>query len=179
MPAPASVVPTVSPEVLILMNAMSQEMSSPRGPDLPAPLPGTDDGWVLHVVRAGGLTGGVQDDFTLNSLGHFSCAVSGPACPAESHAVPAEPLIQLTSMIMQTKSLAPDTDSVHNSVSFLCSDCVTRGLSIWRRLSGQESFYIAGWDVTTSAKIPPDLLTLYDAVMAAHRNSSAANIPNR
>jgi len=149
-------------------------------PTTPSPLPGTADAWVVHVTRSGGFIGGVHDDFTLNSMGKFSCVVREVACGAGDLVVRAEAISPLTSMIAQARlSIPENTVPGQKAIFSTCSDCVTNGVSLWRRVSGQEASYRGEWDLTTRGAIPPDILKLFDAVMKVAPGQTAATSPRR
>jgi hypothetical protein len=119
-------------------------------------LPEGNGAWVVRVVTTGGLMGIGSGDFTFSSEKKIMCSAQ-IQCPKEFKASDLQPLIE---------GIQPDILLPVVPVVSLCRDCITRTMTIRRRdPSGLEQTFTASWDDTTKARLPREVIQIYDAVV--------------
>ena len=121
-------------------------------------LPEGNGAWLVQVATSGGILGTGGGDFAISSEGKIACRVE-MKCPEQFPVSDFHPLVE----VIQSGILpVPATPIVS-----LCNDCIKRTITIRRRDSmGVVQTYTASWDDTTKSKLPPEVIRIYDAVLA-------------
>jgi len=131
-------------------------------------LPPGNGAWLVQVVTSGGLSGAGGGDFSISSEGRIMC---GPElrCPAGFDAAMFDPLFD---SINPDMLVLPQPGTV--PVVSLCSDCIARRVFITHRnRNGIVHTFTVSFDVTTRSSVPPELMRIYDAAIAATRPENA------
>jgi hypothetical protein len=119
-------------------------------------LPDGNGAWLVQVVTRGGLTGAGQGDFAVTSEGKSVCNRPEQRCLRDFKAAEFHRLVE---MIQAGKLPIP--------LVSLCSDCITRIITISRRdATGIVHTYTAMWDETTKGRLPQEVIRIYDALFA-------------
>ena len=126
-------------------------------------LPDGENAWTVHVVTTGGLFGNVSQDLTIASDGKIECAMPQTPCPKQPDMTKLRSLVETLpeQSILVTQPAPPNV---------LCNDCLTRTIVIRRRDStGLVKSYSAQWNDVTKNSVPPQILQIYDAVIALQK----------
>jgi hypothetical protein len=126
----------------------------------PLSLPDGNDAWIVHVVTSGGFLGAgeANGNFSVSSAGRILCS-GGLPCKSAFNPSDLRALIQ---QIQVTAQAAPIP-----VVMSLCSDCITRTITITRRDSnGVVHSFTGSFDFTTKAALPREVIRVYDASLA-------------
>ena len=119
-------------------------------------LPEGNSTWRVQVVTSGGLLGNGGGDFAISSEGRMVCTRE-IRCPSDFKPAEFQPLVEVIEKITLPSPTVP--------VVSLCRDCITRTMTVsFRDSIGRLHIYMASWDDTTKAMLPPEIVRIYDAV---------------
>jgi hypothetical protein len=126
---------------------------------MPAPaLPDGNGSWLIEVVTSGGFTGAGIGSWTLSSQGALSCPTE-LQCPKNFNASALQSLIDP----IRPEIFAPPQKV---SITAICSDCITRTLTITQRDSkGIVRIHTVSWNEVNRSQVPQEVLRLYDAML--------------
>jgi hypothetical protein len=120
-------------------------------------LPDGSGAWVVRVLTTGGFTGAGEGDWAISSKGDVICTLSG--CPKTFVVSEFQSLVEMLNAASLVVA-APAKTTV-------CRDCITRTLTIqYRDPMGSTHIFAATWDDTTTAKVPGELMRIYEGVRA-------------
>ena len=121
-------------------------------------LPDGTGAWLVQVLTTGGILGKGDLDFAVSSEGKMTCNVE-VRCPKNFKPADFHPLVE---------TIRADLFLVRPSPAIsLCSDCITRRISISQRdTMGNVQTYTAWWDETTRDQVPQEVIRIYDAFRA-------------
>jgi hypothetical protein len=137
--------------------------SAARQATLPTLALADDEGaWVVAVVTSGGFTGRGTGSLTVSSAGESSC-VAVAACPARLVEDARRSLTRRV-LALTLRPISPPPEP--RPRQGVCNDCVTTTLTVRRRDADGERGVTYSWDVTTSSRIPGEVLRLHDELLA-------------
>jgi hypothetical protein len=121
-------------------------------------LPEAKGAWTVHVVARGGFAGDVSLDLALASDGKIECVMPQTPCPKQPDLTKLSPIIE---------ALPDQSIAVTQPAPAVCNDCLTRSIVIRHRDStGMVRSYTAQWSDINRSRVLPQLLQIYDAVIA-------------
>jgi hypothetical protein len=121
-------------------------------------LPEGNGSWSVTVETRGGSTGRGEGDVAVSSEGKIACS-SQIQCASDFVPLDMQPLFNA----MQNVYLPIPGPSLVSR----CRDCTTTTITIRRRdPMGVVQIYTGSWDDTTRDKFPPEVIRIYDAVVA-------------
>lgn len=126
-------------------------------------LPGAAGAWTVHLVARGGFSGNVSMDLTIASDGRIECVMPQTPCPKQPDVAQLNSLIETLPelSVLMTQPVPP---------SVFCNDCLTRTIVIRRRDStGIVKSYSAQWNDVSKNGVLPQILKIYDAVIALQK----------
>jgi hypothetical protein len=116
--------------------------------------------WAVRIVTRGGLTGRGRGDVLITSDRRVTCDGGAPPCATTLSEASAAALGRLIAQV--------DPAAGSRSSLGVCRDCYATLLVLrMRSPDGATRTLTAYWDVTTQAQMPPELLRLYEALIAA------------
>jgi hypothetical protein len=129
-------------------------------------LPAGNGAWVIRVFTSGGFSGTGSGNIAISSKGEIVCTVQEPRCPKTFEVQPIQGLVD--------KFAGLDPSSiVTNSIPAapgICNDCINRRvILVWRDRTGLEHSYSAFWDELTAARVPREIIDIYNAVTALRK----------
>ena len=125
-------------------------------------LPTGNNTWLVQVVSSGGFTGNGTGNFAISSEGRVLCSLREMQCPEKFTVALLTPLVEA----IQPDRIPPIVRTVPN----LCNDCITWTLTVRARSSsGVEQTYVATWDDLTRSQVAPELIRIFDAVVALRK----------
>ena len=119
-------------------------------------LPDGNGAWVVRLVTTGGILGTGGGDLSISSENKILCSAQ-IRCPNDFKVSDFQPLIE---------TIRADISVPTAPLVSLCRDCITRIMTISRRDStGLVHTVTASWDDTTKARLPQEVIRIYDAVL--------------
>lgn len=126
----------------------------------PVPLPPGDNAWAVQIVSKGGFAGSGRGDLTLTSEGTLIWNGKDGSC---SRKLADETMQSLANIVLGVETAASPTAV---SPTGLCADCFITAMLLQRAGTGAVRASSAIWDDVNRAKVPADLMFVYEALMA-------------
>jgi len=115
--------------------------------------------WAVQIRSSGGITGNGRGNVTITSQGNLYWDEGENQCNAK---LGEDVLQKLTQMVFSAKASKWGV-----TTAGFCADCYGTQIMLQRReADGKERTYTAYWDDPAAARIPGDLMSLYDTFMA-------------
>ena len=143
--------------ILLWTLSASAQTRRTESPVVKMALPEGNGAWIVRIVTTGGFTGRGEGDWAISSMGEIICALV--RCPDSFAIAEIQPLVEVIG--------AANFPALALSPSGLCSDCITRVLTIAHRdAMGVLHTYTATWGDTAAEKLPAEVRRVYEAVLS-------------
>jgi hypothetical protein len=127
----------------------------------PHSLPQGENAWVIHLLSRGGFIGTGRGDITVTSEGRLMSSGVEGRC---TQTLTRDSVDALQTLVLSATTLI---DSNGPKLSGVCIDCYMTAIVLQRReAGGVERMYTAAWDDATEPLLSPDLMKLYEALIA-------------
>lgn len=115
--------------------------------------------WAVQIISSGGFNGAGKGNLIVTSEGSLSWKALNSSCSASLAP-------EALSLISQA-ALATNPSKWGASSVSLCMDCYVTTVVLHRReADGTERIYSVYWDDTTKAKVPEEVMKIYETFMA-------------
>jgi len=136
---------------------MPVELAAIQRPDVP----NERGGWSILIATRRGVSSNVTSYLTMTSAGSVTCSGEVTDCRTT---------IDLPEVATVSQLIALSWPAFNSSAMSVCSDCLRTFLLITQRDdAGQQHVRAVSWDVTTQARVPPDIYRLFSSVTTSVR----------
>ena len=155
--------------VAILWISLTTVTAFPQEPGNPSASPALPEGngaWVIRVFTSGGFSGTGSGNIAISSKGEIVCTVQEPRCPKTFEVQPIQELVDKFAGL-DPASIGPNSIPAAPGI---CNDCINRRvILVWRDRTGLEHSHSAFWDELTAARVPREIIDIYNAVTALRK----------
>jgi hypothetical protein len=133
------------------------ELAAIQRPDAP----NARGGWSILIATRDGVSSNVTSNLTITSAGSVTCNGEVTGCRTT---------IDLSEVSTLSQLVALSWPTFNEPTMSVCSDCLRTFLLITQRDdAGQQHIRVAFWDVTTQARVPPNIYRLFSSITTSVR----------